>query len=307
MQHVPNLFNYTRQSNELIDSIITGDLEASDYRLFQLLVSKIPIKPHYKLGANGKPEMTWRANIKTGQKVEITVKEYSELYDIRLDNCYDQLANAMVRMLNSQVRFQFKGYADLCHLFELVRFYDDGRDKIEAVFGEYIIPHLSMIDNNFTTINLDHIKKFKCNYSYRFYSRIKMYCCKFGKKRTNGELIARCDLAQFREFFELDRYNKNGTIIGRKYKDFQNLKARVIYPAINDINTYSDLHVKLVQTNRPGQKVTSFDLVIKKNPMLINEIPCIHPQSSNLDAYNAQMDKIAKLTGKDYRIVNKSN
>lgn len=285
----PELFKMTTQSNALIEAILTGNLLISDYKLFQLILSKIPLKPHLKLKADGSKSVQWRTNLPEDYLIEITAKEYSQIFSIKLYDCYGKLMQAVDRLHSTKVRFQYKSYDDVTHLFKKIRYYKDGTKRVGAIFEKDMIPHLSKLKDNLTTIQIEHIKKFKSAYSYRFYSLLKMYFGKFNKRKSReGKLLVTCDLTHLREFFGLDKYNNEGNLIASKYIVWSDLKSKVINTSIKDINKFSDLYVELVPPKRGRNKVTNFTLILerKKTTKQIINIPEPVNTGKNIDAYN---------------------
>lgn len=297
--NTPELFKMTTQSNALIESILTGNLLISDYKLFQLILAKIPLKPHIKFKADGTKVTQWRTNLPVNYLIEITAKEYSSIFDIKLYDCYTKLIHAANRLHSTKVKFQYKTYDDMEHLFKKIRYYKDGTKRIGAIFSDDIIPHLSKLKDNLTTIEIENIKNFKSSYSYRLYSLLKMYFGKFNKRKRRGKLVVTCDLTHLREFFGLDEYNEDGEIIKSKYTTWSDLKIRVINTSIRDINKYSDLNVEFIPPKRGRTKVKSFQLILNSknivktvNPLLSNNEPINKAPKKDIDAFNRNLDAI---------------
>lgn len=129
--------------------------------------------------------------------------------------------------------------------------------RIIIRFSVDIKPYLFAIQGNFTSYPQAQTLKFKGSYSHRIYEFIRQWL-NFGNKDFS--------LIELKDRLKLDD----------SYDRIDNLKARVLDPAILEINEYSDMWVKYSQ-RKTGRKVThigfTFGLkeVKKKMPKLTKE------------------------------------
>ena len=98
--------------------------------------------------------------------------------------------------------------------------------------------YLFAIEGNFTSYIQKHTLRFKGSYSHRIYEFLRQWLS-FGNKEFS--------IAELKDRLELDN----------EYERIDDFKRRVIDPAIDEINQYSDLWVKYSQ-RKTGRKVTHF-------------------------------------------------
>jgi plasmid replication initiation protein len=115
--------------------------------------------------------------------------------------------------------------------------YYDGEGFVDLGFSPNVIPYLTLLSQRFTSYELQHITQLNSSYAIRLYELLKQFA-------QNGERVI--PLEWFKERLEL----------ADQYPRFFDLKRRVIQPAVNEINAYTDLEVKW-DTVRKGRKVMS--------------------------------------------------
>ena len=114
----------------------------------------------------------------------------------------------------------------------------DGEGKIILRFSVDIKPYLFSIESNFTSYPLKNTLLFKGSYSHRIYEFLRQWLS-FGNKEFS--------IDELKDRLELDN----------EYERIDNLKQRVIDPALEEINQHSDIWVKYSQ-RKTGRKVTHF-------------------------------------------------
>lgn len=103
--------------------------------------------------------------------------------------------------------------------------YKDG--FIEYRFNEDMKPHLLKQQERFMTLNPALMKNLNSFYSMHLYDILKADHYKMDKRE-----YVEYSLEQFRKFFQLK---------DEEYKEFRDLRKRVIDPAISDINQHTDM------------------------------------------------------------------
>jgi len=114
----------------------------------------------------------------------------------------------------------------------------EGEGKIILQFSVAIKPYLFAIEGNFTSYTQKHTLRFKGSYSHRIYEFLRQWLS-FGYKEFS--------IVELKDRLELNN----------EYERIDNLKDRVINPAIEEINQYSDLRVNYTQ-RKTGRSVTHF-------------------------------------------------
>jgi len=116
--------------------------------------------------------------------------------------------------------------------------YIPGEGKLKLRFSQGIIPYLSCLTREFTKYKLKYVTRFESVYSIRLY-----------------ELLVQWSSAGEREI-EVD-WLKRQFQVENKYKRLGDLKRRVIEPAVEEINKYSNLWVRYGQ-RKNGRSITHF-------------------------------------------------
>ena len=110
--------------------------------------------------------------------------------------------------------------------------------KLVITFAQKILPFLTVLEKEFTKYRLEFVSKMTSIYAVRLY-----------------ELLVQWNSTGTREI-ELDWLKKTFQIT-ETYAEIRNFKARVLEPAITQINTHSDLTVSYTQ-RKTGRVVTHF-------------------------------------------------
>ena len=172
----------------------------------------------------------------------ITATEISHSYDISRDHAYDLLIDVAERLYERSIVIHCPD-PDRPEVTVLrtrwvsgIR-YIPSRGAIELVFAPTILPFLSQLRREFSSYRLEHIAPMTSIYAIRLYELLVQW-------RDSGTRTVEIDW--LRERFEL----------GDKYPSIRDLKARVLHPAIAQINAHSDLWLKCEQIKR-GRAVTT--------------------------------------------------
>lgn len=157
---------------------------------------------------------------------DIRASDFAHAYEIDTRHAYEALEDATDRLWNREVKTRFDDGR-----LEKIRWvskatYHAGTGKVTINFSPEILPLLTLLTKRFTTYELRYVAKLSSTYSIRFYEYLKQYA---NMQQTKLET----DLSDLREMLEL----------GSTYSRFSNMKARVIQPAIDQINQFTDLHV----------------------------------------------------------------
>ena len=113
------------------------------------------------------------------------------------------------------------------------------------------MPFLLKLKQNFTQYEIIWTLHFKSKYSIRLYELVKSI-----------------------HYRELELYKKKYTVCGlkklldgEKYKEYRDFKRRVLVPAIDEINQYSDKTVSFEEVRR-GRKVVAIEFTISSKDSL---------------------------------------
>jgi len=204
--------------NHLIEA--TYMLSLSEQRLLLLTIARIDS----------------RAILEPGICHTITASEIADSYSLPRDQAYELLINVAERLYERSVvicdpdpdrpdvsQLRTRWVASIRYL--------PSRGSIELIFAPAILPFLSQLKRKFSSYRLEHVAPMTSIYAIRLYELLIQW-------RETGTRTVEIDW--LRERFEL----------GDKYPNIRDLKARVLNPAIDQINAHSDLYVKWEQHKR---------------------------------------------------------
>lgn len=120
---------------------------------------------------------------------------------------------------------------------------NDGIIKIRL--DRDMMPFLLQLKQNFTQYEIIWTLHFKSKYSIRLYELVKS--------------LHYHELDFYKRKFTVDELKK--LLDGEKYKEYRDFKRRVLVPAINEINQYSDKTVSFEEVKR-GKKVVAIEFTI---------------------------------------------
>lgn len=178
----------------------------------------------------------------------IRADTFAEVFGIDVKHAYAALDDAATKLFNRDIRRYVKG-----KVVERMRWvfhvkYREGQGCVELGFSPTIIPHLTMLHKEFTSYQLKQIGSLSSFYAVRLYELMSQFI-----KLKQRE----CTLAQLREMFDL----------GDKYQDVKDMRKRVLYPALEEVNRNTDLTVA-VEPRRQGRRIIGFSFTIAKNDQM---------------------------------------
>jgi plasmid replication initiation protein len=172
---------------------------------------------------------------------ELSARDFADLYGISQDRAYSELQEVSKNLYQRSLtilepyphrpkiqKIETRWISSISYLPE------DG--KIILRFAKDILPFLSLLKGQFTRYKLESVGKMKSVYGIRLY-----------------ELLAQWKSCGKREI-ELD-WLKKQLQLESGYDRMNNLKARVIEPAVADINLHSNFNVAWTQ-RKTGRKIT---------------------------------------------------
>jgi plasmid replication initiation protein len=143
---------------------------------------------------------------------------------------------------------------------------DDG--KVILRFSKDILPFLGELKGQFTRYKLEHIGKMTSIYAIRLYELLAQWK-NIGKREV--------ELNWLKQQLQLDS----------SYERMNNLKARVIEPAVKDINTHSNFYVTWTQ-RKTGKKISHlvFEFKEKKNSLFVKPKNKVREDVANVSTTN---------------------
>ena len=229
--------NLVVKSNSLIEARYSLSLAAQ--RVFATAISTIDS----------------RQKIEQEEYVEITRKQVEDLFGDSKNTYYTlkqgstDLVKSTMTIMTDENKGVFTGW------LQSYRF-DDNEQTLSVLFSREVIPYISQLQSNFTRYKLKNIVHLTSVYAIRLFE----YCCMW---LGQGQYLHEFKLNEFREMLGVTK---------DKYKQFSELKTRVINKAIEQINIYTDFQVE-VAFIRLGRSVSRIQLRIetKEKPESIKQ------------------------------------
>ena len=183
---------------------------------------------------------------------EISVREFFEIFKIESKDNYEYLKSIVRRVSKRVLTIEsdsgFKVFPWIHHIE-----YKKNSGKIIVQFHDYLAPYLLFVKNNiYTKYQLDIVAGFRSEYSYRIYELSKQV------------FPQRCS-----RIIHLETLRNLLGIEGNKYKEFGNLRARVLDVAVRDINLMSDIKID-IKPIKSGRKIIAIQVDISDNLKIKN-------------------------------------
>lgn len=215
---------------------------------------------------------------------ELTARDFAKLFSISEDRAYSELKTVAQQLFHRYVIIENPDpnnpklkYTQTHWISGINYFPDDG--KIVLRFAKDILPYLGNIRGSYTKYKLEHIGKMTCIYAIRLYELL-MQWKSVGKREVEIDWL--------KKQFQLE----DG------YERMDNFKARVLDPAIKDINTHSNFTVSWTQ-RKTGRRVTHLTFEFsEKQPKKAPKIAQVK-QKRILGITMAEIEKSARV-GESY-------
>ncbi len=193
---------------------------------------------------------------KSFEPVTLSVAEFKELFEVEGKNYYATIKNLSNKMVGRVVEFIYKD-SEGTHLLQApwlvgIR-YHAKTGTVTISPNKELQPFFE--GKPFTDTEFAFLIKFTSQYAERLYELIKTFAFKS---------IADFNLEDLREKLK----------VGKKYPNYNDFKKRVIQPAVNDINEFTDLDIDFREQRGMYNKVDSvvFSIHKKKVPKLAKRI-----------------------------------
>lgn len=208
--------NLVTQSNDLVSASYI--MSVSEKELLLACISKIDSRPN-------RPEQVTKQT-----KFTISIDTMKELFykDTNRDNAYRDLKKSADRLFDREVTIKLDNNKTLRTRFVSGIVFDPDQAQITVTFAEDILPYLTELSVNFTKYRLHEVAELSSVHAIRLYELIIMWTNQY---QYSKEL----DLNEFKEIMGVQN----------KYKQFGQLRERVIETAINEINEKTNYKVNV--------------------------------------------------------------
>lgn len=204
--------NLVVKSNELIQASYAMTL--NEQRLLLACISQIDS----------------RKAIEADCEFVLTVEKARDLFYSKGDqrNAYRDLQDASERLFERKVKIALGDNKELLTRFIQSVEFDQNNGQIMLVFANKIKPYLSQLERNFTQYRLQNVVQLTSTYAVRIYELIVSWT---GQNQSFKEM----EIKEFRELLALEY----------KYKQFGQLRDKVISPAVEQINESTDFELDI--------------------------------------------------------------
>ena len=226
----------------------------------------------------------------------ISASEFSRIYGTNLAPTYRDLKTAALKLKRREVRItqetNGKGKRKETLITSWVQSikYSEGSGEVKLRFNHDILPYLAELNECFTSYSLSNIVKMSSTYGVRIYELLMQWIA-VGEREVSVDWL------------------KDILLLQDKYKTMCNFKARVLDPAIKDINKNSDIQVTFTQ-RKTGRKVThlKFKFSSKENKTKSKKTEqkifgvaksVIEKQARRGETYEQAASRLKKISAKD--------
>jgi len=215
--------------------------------------------------------------LNTDTPLRIDAKRYADTFNTTRQNAYQRMKEAEDTLFNR--RFSFfdeNGKLIKSRWIQQVRYLDD-EGAIELVFTLAVVQGISRIDGVkefFTQYLLSQTSQLNSIYSARLY-----------------ELLIQWQSTCKVPMIKLNDFREQLGISSNEYQRIDHFKARVLEPAIKEINQKTDIKAEYEQYKK-GRSIVGFSFSFKKKPQSKKEKIKDTPENqSTLDLFEEQAEK----------------
>lgn len=227
--------------NKKLNTANFGNFTHTDYQVFLHLVSKIGGVDEF--GKYLQPNQLQREHI-------LTAKEFSEVFNTDLSNCYRFLHKACKKLMKTSIILE---KPELSETWEInvcsTAKYNSTQGTIIIQFTDSIMPYLAQVREKFILFNLKEISNFGSLYTTRLYEIIQEF-------KETGWILKSVD--QLREIFAIGN---------SKFKLYGHFKAKILNHACKEINNNYDMDLKFEEI-KEGRKVVAIKFFFKQTTII---------------------------------------
>ena len=186
-----------------------------------------------------------RADDKEFREVDLSVQEYAKLAGIEINGkVYSRIKEHIQELADKSWWIPVSDKKDILFRWIDLAEIEKGSGVIRIKLHSSLKPYLLELRENFTKYELINVLVLKSKYAIRLYELLKSYLWK-GSWEVN--------IKELRSVLEVED----------KYTEFKEFKRRIIVPAVNEINKYTDLDVKY-STIKKGKEVSKLLFTIEE-------------------------------------------
>lgn len=221
------------------------------------------------------------AEDKQFDEVTAHTSDLASLFNIPIDRAYSLIKEIMISINSKPAEYEDEKRKSLSAWFINIDYYS-GEGKFTFLFNPRLTPYLLDLKGNYTSYRLKDVYQFKAASTWHIYEVIRQF-------RKLGVIT-----------FELDQF-KALINVGGQYSRWNNLKFKILDPAINEINAYTNISVEYEIIKR-GVKVDKLKFYIKENESTMTKSDKIKRAVHSLGESENHLPEFAKLLREEYRV-----
>lgn len=226
------LENYkVTQSNKLIEASYT--LTLNEKRLVLCAASMIDSRKSLPEGENG--------------YLSVHAEDFARLFGLETRHSYGILKEAVDKLWKRAIKSidDDDNPEEMRWIYH--RKYIAGQGRVEIGFSPTVIPHMTLLNREFTSYQLKHIGSLGTFYAIRMYE--------LGASALNLKMRRRyVDLDRLREIMD----------VGDKYPNVKDLRVWILDKAVAEVNKNTNLEMTLLP-KREGRKIIGFYITAQRN------------------------------------------
>lgn len=211
--------------------------------------------------------------INANDALTIHASNYIETFKVEKHTAYAVLKDACKVLFDRRFTYQSmtnRGNIKTTHSRWVSEIsYIDNEATVSLIFSPSVVPLITRLEERFTTYELKQVSQLTSRYATRLYELLIAW-------RSTGKT----------PIFEVDTFKQQLGIAEDEYIRSDNFKRRVLEIAISQINTFTDITIKLEQ-HKTGRSISGYSFTFKAKK-----------QSKLIESNNDKEIKTIKLSNK---------
>jgi len=189
-------------------------------------------------------------------RTKITAAEYAEAFEVDLDTAYDQLQSAAKQLYNRSITFYEPAHKRNGKPLPPTRVqmrwvgsvkYQDGEGWVELAWWPDLLRHLTGLQRQFTTYQLQQASALRSAYSWKLL-----------------ELLMRFESTGWAEY-TIEDFAASMDATPKQQADFAKIRTKIIEPAVKELTQKDDWLIQW-QPIKAGRKVKAIRFTFMRNP-----------------------------------------
>ena len=185
----------------------------------------------------------------------IRAEDYARLFDVTRQAAYKALAEAVETLFSRRVTVEcfdpgLQRIVPLTVRWVTAMNYLENEALVTLRFGPEVIPHITRLEANFTSYDLQQVADLKSAYAVRLYELLIRW-------RSTGKTPA----------FNMDEFRRQLGLRDDEYQRMGDFKTRVLDLAVQQINQHTDIDV-CYQQQKQGRLIVGFSFSFEQKRVI---------------------------------------